>query len=263
MRVLQELLAIHEEHQVMSRPMELKTFIHGSEGLEDAFPKLLKKKWNKAGEIVWHGMPLFHQEDGKDWREDGEAFEAIYQAIREYVEDGYQLEYNITIHNEDMPEEEEHDEDDEDDDEPHRQEYSGEVDLKMEFRDTGRDDIKPVWWGYDKENDKILVGYDAWPTDAESEFNDAFDEAFKEMTGEDHDLDDERHSKIFSQAHKEFIEHAQFWGLCFAVTNEGGRIHVEEEYPPATGGFFRNDFYRMLKKRMDDGSIWTPDELER
>src|SRR5574343_1812939 len=98
MRVLQELLAIHEENQVMARPMELAKFVHGSEGLEDAFPKLLKKKWNTPGEIVWHGLPLFHREEGQDWNEDGEAFDKIYEDIREYVEDGYELNYNITIH---------------------------------------------------------------------------------------------------------------------------------------------------------------------
>lgn len=254
MQVLQELLKLKEEATMALRPMELRDFVDGSEGLEDAFPKLLQKKWNTPGGIVWHGLPLYAKSEHGDWNDNGPAMDAVLDAIHEYVLDGYTIEGNITIHNTiDMSDE---DKDDDEDDAAARQD-SADVDFEMTFHDV-KNELKEVWWGFRSDDNAIIVGFDAWP-DAEEAFNEAFDEAFEEMTGREHNPGDEEDDAVYNPAWETFKkEQFGFYGLCFAVTSSDGKnFHVEEEVVPMNGGFFRSGVYKIIKNGIDAGKIWV------
>jgi len=247
MQVLKELLRLQEESSIAQRPIELRDFVDGSDGLETTFPKLLKKKWDTPGGVIWHGLPLFATAEHGDWNDDGPAFDACSDAIHEYVKDGYVLNSYLRIQNT-LPEY---------GDGENGMSSDGELDLDLKFEEPS-ENLKVVWWGFDSENDAILMGFDAWVSNGEDAFNEAFETAFKEMTELEFDESDDDHREILDKAWKEYISNNNgFYGLVFRVTGGGRRFHVQEEYAAMQGGFFRSDAYKLIKGKIDSGKLWV------
>ena len=247
MQILKELLRLQEESNMAQRPMELRDFVDGSDGLESSFPKLLKKKWDTPGVVIWHGLPLFAKAEHDDWNDDGPAFDVCVNAIHEYVKDGYVLNAYLRIENT-LPDHNDGESD---------MSGSGELDMDLKFEDPSQD-MKSVWWGFDSENDAILMGFDAWVSNGEDAFNEAFETAFKEMTELEFDESDDHHHEILNKAWKESTSSNNgFYGLVFRVTGGGKRFHVEEEYAAMQGGFFRADFYKLIKEKISSGKLWV------
>jgi len=94
------------------------------------------------------------------------------------------------------------------------------------------DDAEPVWAGYSVKNGDLYVGLDAWLN--ENEFNEKWDHNFERTFGEDHDLDNPAHDKIFQAAWKTWIEHQHFQGVLVRVS--GDHAEVVETRP---GGFHK------------------------
>jgi hypothetical protein len=101
--------------------------------------------------------------------------------------------------------------------------------------DTAIDDANPVYVGYDKRTDKMLVGLDAW-LDGEDEFNDAFEEEFEKTHGEDYDHDNQEHQAIYNAAWKDFLKQ-QFVGCIVEIDGEG---NVDARGEAMEGGFYNN-----------------------
>lgn len=99
-----------------------------------------------------------------------------------------------------------------------------------------------VWVGYDVKADKLLLGFDAWIN--EDVFNDAWDEEFEQAFGEDFDMDNEDHEKVFAKAWKEFSNKQSMFG---AVVEVNSGMHASMEDMPSEGGFYRGSFKNMDK----------------
>lgn len=75
-----------------------------------------------------------------------------------------------------------------------------------------------VYVGYDTRNNTMLVGFDVWLD--EEIFNQDFDREFEETFGEDFNMGDADHEKIFNNVHTQFKEEA-FHGVLVAVSVQG------------------------------------------
>lgn len=207
MSILKELLGLTEAHV----SVELKDVIA-------AFPKhhakALQQLWG-GQRLVWHGMKFFEDD------ELGPAHVKAEQAAEEYIANGYSADVNMDIGGTIDGEE-----------------YDDSMRWDVEF---DKDEKQECYLGYDPQTDKLYIGFDAWVS--EDEFNSAFDKAFEEMTGEEHNLDNEEHQKVFNAAWEEFKnENYGFWGLIFEISFDGENMEAEEAYPALPGGFYKGVF---------------------
>ena len=228
MRLLKELLAIHEAPEV---PVELKDIIA-------AFPKnhrkALEKLWG-GRRLVWHGMRFF------DHDELGEAYTKAEDAVKEYMDsEEIEVEHSISLNASQIVQ----NEDDEDSDAPGHAEI--EWTDKLEY-----EDMQEVYLGYSPKRDKLYIGYDAWGNSEEA-FNEAFDEAFEEATGLEYDHDDEQHHEVYDGVWQEFKDDKRsFYGVIFEITDHGESLHAAPVMVPLSDGFYR-ETYRSFKRQHPD-----------
>jgi hypothetical protein len=210
MSILKELLGLSDPDMLFEAdvPLELKDVIA-------AFPKhhgkALQKLWG-GKRLVWHGKRFF--EDG----ELGAAYIEAEKAAEEYIENGYNTDANMDIGG--MIDGEEYDD-------------SMSWDVQFES-----DEKQECYLGYDPKRDALYIGFDAWASD--EEFNSAFDKAFEDMVGEEHDMDNDEHQAVYNKAWEEYKDGGfGFWGLVFEITMEDGTMVAEEALPPMAGGFYK------------------------
>jgi hypothetical protein len=219
MSILKELLGLTDPDMLFEAdvPVELKDVIA-------AFPKhhgkALEKLWG-GKRLVWHGKRFFDDD------ELGAAYIEAEKAAEAYIEDGYNTDAHLdisgTIDGED---------------------YSDSMTWDVQFE---KDEKQECYLGYDPKSDKLYIGFDAWAS--EEEFNSAFDKAFEDMTGEEHDMDNEEHQAIFHEAFEAYKELGfGFWGLIFEITMEGDEMVAEEALPPMTNGFYKGT-YKLFKQQ--------------
>lgn len=229
MLLLQELLAIHEAPEV---PVELKDVI-------EAFPKhhgkALEKLWG-GRKLVWHGDRFF------DHNELGDAYQKSLDAAEEFINDGYEAEVHMHVNAEQLVASHDDGEDEDNEQAP------GSADLSFQagLGDGDGGSRQECYLGYDPVKDKLYIGFDAWTS--EDTFNEEFDKAFEEATGEEYDGDNEGHQEVFNAAWEEYKnEHLGFWGLVFEITHSGDTYQAEEAFPPMAGGFYKG-MYNLFKR---------------
>lgn len=222
MSILAELLKLRDPLSAFlaeaEAPVELKAVI-------DAFPKhhekALRQLWG-GKRLVWHGMPFFA--DG----ELGDAYVKAEEAAHEFLknEEGPEVDFTYDIEG---PIDSDEDFDS--------------IDVRYNATITPRD-TQECYLGYDPKRDVLYIGFDAWTDD--DEFNEAWDKAFKRATGEDFDIDNDQHSKIFHDAWKKYQdERYGFWGLVYEVDRH---FNCEEALPPMVGGFYKGTF-QLFKRQ--------------
>ena len=229
MSILSELIKLHDPLSALlaeaEAPVELKAVI-------DAFPKhhekALSKLWG-GKRLVWHGMRFFS--DG----ELGEAYTKAEEAAEQYIADGYNTNVEMTVDTSDFTPADAGDEDDDDDNDI----SDIEVQWDVEFKE---DDKQECYLGYDPKRDVLYIGFDAWSS--EDDFNEAWDKAFEDATGEEYDGDNEEHQKLYDWAWEEYkSEGYGFWGLVFEIDRD---FNCEEALPPMAGGFYKGT-YKLFK----------------
>lgn len=210
MSILKELLGLTDPDMLFEAdvPVELKDVIA-------AFPKhhgkALSKLWG-GKRLVWHGKRFF--EDG----ELGTAYIEAEKAAEEYIGNGYNTDANMDIGGTIDGEE-----------------YDDSMTWDVQFES---DEKQECYLGYDPKRDVLYIGFDAWASD--EEFNSAFDKAFDEMVGEEHDMDNDEHQAVYNKAWEEYKDGGfGFWGLVFEISLEGDEMVAEEALPPMTGGFYK------------------------
>jgi hypothetical protein len=218
MKTLKELLGLQDPDMLYeaSAPVELKAVI-------DAFPKhhpaALAKLWG-GKRLVWHGERFFDDD------ELGPAYIKAEAAAEEYCRDGYNTDANMDLHGE-----------------VDGEEVNGSMTWDVQFDDEKQE----CYLGYDPKKDKLYIGFDAWASD--EDFNEAFEKEFKDMIGDDHDMDNDEHNKIYTEAWNEY-QHGGFgfWGLVFEISHNGSSYEAEEALPPMQGGFYRGS-YKLFKQQ--------------
>ena len=162
-----------------------------------------------------------------DHDELGDAYIKAEKAAEEYINEGYSTDANIDI-----------------DGTIDGEEYHDTVTWDIEFRG---DEKQECYLGYDPKRDVLYIGFDAWAN--EDDFNNAFDETWKNMTGEEHDIENEEHQKIFNEVWEVYQSDGfGFWGLIFEISFNGGNMTAEEALSPMTNGFYKGT-YRLFKQQ--------------
>lgn len=100
--------------------------------------------------------------------------------------------------------------------------------------DSDVTDTNPVYVGYDKRGDKMIVGIDAWLDD--NGFDDEFEKEFEQTYGEDYNNDNPDHHQIYEKAWKD-LQDQMFVGLAVEVRPDGT---VDAYGEPMAGGFYKN-----------------------
>lgn len=220
MSIIKELLKLQDPTLAL---LEAETSVE-LKAVVDAFPKhhekALSKLWG-GKRLVWHGLRFF--EDG----DLGEAYIKAEEAAKEYIDNGYNADVNMSVDASSIVPEGEDDEDRSD----------GDVDFSFdaEFKS---DEVQECYLGYDPKRDCLYIGFDAWTS--EENFNDAWDKAFEDTTGEVYDSDNEEHAAVFHEAWEEYkSEGYGFWGLVFEIDKH---FNCEEALPPMQGGFYKGTF---------------------
>jgi hypothetical protein len=96
-----------------------------------------------------------------------------------------------------------------------------------------------TWIGYDTKANHLLLGFDCWID--EEDFNQEWDEKFEQCFGEEFDMDNEEHEKVFNRAWKEYNSSVLF-GAVVQVTEN---MHAEMEMPIMEGGFYRGPYKNL------------------
>lgn len=108
------------------------------------------------------------------------------------------------------------------------------------------DDQQEVYLGYEPKGDVLWVGVDAWTN--EESFNQAWDEEFEKHTGEEFDMENEDHDKMFKAVHKEFLEMG-FLGILYQLT--GDPINSADQDVVMPGGFYKGIYRGATFKSMN------------
>jgi len=106
------------------------------------------------------------------------------------------------------------------------------------------DEFQETFVGYAWKGDKLVIGFDAWLD--EEIFNQDWDKHFEETFGEDFDMDNPKHEKIFNKAHKEFKDLA-FLGLVVEVNED---FHATMEDLPFPDGFHKGAAREFKSRRI-------------
>lgn len=142
-----------------------------------------------------------------------------------------------------------------------KENIKGEVDVRVDGPDGDSTievnfeaeiiDLQECYMGYNLEHDRLVIGFDAW-LNSDDEFNQAFDEAFKEATGEEHDMDNEEHQAIYNEAWREYNDNKMgFVGVVVFIEHDGeGFEVVDSEMAPMTNGFYRGA-YKIVRRMVD------------
>jgi len=237
MKLLQELLSLNEAPNV---PIELeklgkKAVQSGDKSQMDFLQSMARKHWGGAN-LMWHGMRFFDQ-DG----DTGPAYDKSIAAVEEAFDvDDIKAESSMYLNANNYVAQQHSGGDEHDDDMP-----PGEAEIEWEETFYFKE-CQEVYIGYSPKRDKLYVGFDAWGND--EEFNNAFDKAFEEATGEEHNLDKEEHDELYREVWKEYTDGKMgFYGLLFEITDHNGEFHAELAYDPMQGGFYRG-VYKIFKR---------------
>jgi len=106
------------------------------------------------------------------------------------------------------------------------------------------DDFQETFVGFSFKGDKLVIGFDAWLD--EEIFNQDWDKHFEETFGEDFDMENPKHEKIFNKAHKEFKQTA-FLGLLVEVNED---FHATMDDMPFTDGFHKGAAREFKSRRI-------------
>lgn len=217
MSILKHLISYDFLAESPEIPVELKKLF--AAGVSQNFRgKALEKLWG-GKRLSWNGDKFFA--DNKL----GPAYEKAEQAAVAYMDDGYNTDVQIELHGKD--------------------DASHDFQFDIEFGHDRGADHQECYLGYDPHSDKLYIGFDVWVS--EENFNSDFDPAFKELTGEEYDSDDEEHHKIFNEAWQEYQSGGWgFWGLVFEISHDTGEYKAEEAFQPLPGGFYKG-MYKMFK----------------
>lgn len=224
MLILRELLRLSDPLRLNEAevPIELADLIK-------AFPnkhgKALQKLWG-GKRLVWHGKRFFDDDNV------GDAYDQAEEAAKEALRSGDPISINVQVDAHDMPGLQE------------GAQGSSEFDYTVEL--DPNQDIQEVYLGYDPKRDKLYIGFDAWAHD-ETTRDEEFDDAFKEATGEEFDIDNPDHYTVYNKMHNN-MKDTGFYGLLFEITDVGGEFNAEEAMPPMEGGFYRGT-YPQFKRR--------------
>lgn len=160
--------------------------------------KALQKMWGKSGKLLYKGQPLF----------DGASLGAAYEGAMEAAEkiNGEAIRISVYFEGE-----------------------SDEVDIEI-------DEMQECYLGYDKKQDKLFIGYDVWMNDESIE--QAFDEVYKQATGERFDADKKDHEESY-RAWKTGGDYPGFTGLLFELSSKDGRTFEADLVQDSPGGFYK------------------------
>lgn len=204
MKLLTELHNLHEaELPDAVNKIELADLV---KHFPNNYKKAIAKLWG-GPRLCWHDIPFFGPND-----DDITAKAA--DAVKAWGKDG-----TITIDLSSVT-----------------GEIDGEdVDVEVNYDEpiNPEEDGQEVYMGYDLTKDVLYAGYDVWHN--EEYFNDEWDKAFKEATGEDFQIDNKEHYKLFEAAHKEFKD-IKSW-MLFELKLEG------EEFTASVSSSGEGNFY--------------------
>lgn len=162
------------------------------------YQKVLRVLWGKP-RLSFKGKPFFD-----------EVYNDIDDALEQAKKDGYEVEMSIPVEGTDELD-------------------MDELNYQAEVADT-----QEVYLGYSPSEDCLYVGVDVWLQ--EESFNEAWDREFENATGEEFDMDNEEHAKVFNSAWKEYRDNG-FVGALFKLEGDGPFDAQEEITMP--GGFYR------------------------
>lgn len=229
MSILKELLGtLLENDEMPKKPVktvELDDIVKFFPGHHEA---AIRKLWGTE-RLTWHGKKFFEGEElGDVYIEAEDAVDAVIQDVK--------VDGQITlspVYRSGLPELEFEDDF---------------VEWEITF---GKQDKQEVYLGYDPETDKLYMGFDAWAN--EQDYNDAFDDEFKRIVGEEFDYENEVHAAIAQQAWEAYQKgKLGFYGIIFEISidKSSNMIDEAEELPEFTnaGGFYRG-VYTQFKSR--------------
>lgn len=90
-------------------------------------------------------------------------------------------------------------------------------------------DYEFTYSGYSMRGDRLIIGFDAWLN--EEEFSEKWDPQFEKVFGEDFDMDNPAHEKIFNHARKAYMTRS-FLGVVVEVDD---KFNVVDTLPLADG----------------------------
>lgn len=195
MKLLQELHNLHEGAVPGENHVELANLV---KHFPSNYKKAIEKLWG-GPRLTYHGIPFFGDSDSI-------YGDLLDKALKNWADDGGEL--HIELSNVEYAPE---------DGDP--------VDIEVSY-DQPIDPMKDgqeVYMGYDANEDCLYVGLDV--SASEEFFNDEWDKAFKEATGEDFDYDNKEHQKAFTAARQEMMKHGHW--MLFKLTENGGEFSAE------------------------------------
>lgn len=104
------------------------------------------------------------------------------------------------------------------------------------------DQFNLVYTGYTVRGDNLVLGFDVWLD--EEIFNQDWDEQFEKTFGEEFDMEDPKHEKIFKKAHKEW-QSFSFMGVMLEVDEA---FSVSMDSMPLPDGFHKG--LERMRSRM-------------
>lgn len=210
MKLIQELHNLYEAEVVGVNHVELADLV---KHFPNNHKRAIEKLW--GGErLTWNGIP-FH----------GDGSESIYggeldKAINKWSSDGGELHVSLS-------------------DIDYHPEEGGDPQFIEVSYDQPINPIKDgqeVYMGFDPQSGDLYVGFDVW-TDEEI-FNEEWDKAFKNETGEEFDYDEPAHAKAFSAAHKEMTS-GGMW-MLFKLEHSGDGV-VADVVEDGDGTFYSSN----------------------
>lgn len=226
MQTIRELLKLADPLSLNEAevPVELRDLITAFPGKHE---KAIQKLWG-GPRLVWHGKRFFDKDSL------GDAYDQAEKAAKRAIKEGDPINIDVQVDADGMPGLSE--------DAPGSADFSYDVEVDPER------DIQEVYLGYDPKHDKLYIGFDAWADDEEQR-DEKFDDAFKEATGEEFDMDNPDHYAVYSKMHKKMQDdHLGFYGLVYEITDHGGEFDAEEALVPLANGFYRGT-YDMFKRQ--------------
>jgi hypothetical protein len=192
-----------------TEPVEVKDVVTGRNPA--IARKYLAALWGKP-RLVFNGKPFFS---------DGGIYDYIEGALEELKAQGFEVDMSISVDGtDDLPMD--------------SLEYQAEV-----------DDFQEVYLGYSLTDDCLYVGVDVWLK--EESFNDAWDKEFEDQTGEEFDMDNDEHQKVFNSAWEDYKRNG-FVGMLFRL--EGSGPFNAEEVLQESGGFYRGIYRSATFERI-------------
>lgn len=193
MKLLQELHNLHEADLPGENKIEIADLI---KHFPNNYKKAIERLWG-GPRLAYHGIP-FHDE----------LMEQSADAVKEWSKRGGELHLDLSNI-------------------PFTDEEGSESDIEVSYDEQidPEKDGQEVYVGYNSDKDAVYFGYDF--SRNEEVFNEEWDKAFKDATGEDFELKNKLHYKAFVAAHKEFNKEQNCWAL-FEMEFEDDKLVVKD-----------------------------------